>query len=106
MQINTPEQKEAIRKMMAKRRRELSYQSASFPKFTPGMTTANYLRLFAIGRPFVLPFGPRVLDKRLGWICDLSRFERPAPMLDPGIPEVTEETVTESTDASPYFEGV
>lgn len=97
MTTHTPAQKEAIRKMMANRRRELAYQSTSFPKFTPGMTTANYLQLFGIGRPHMLPFGPRVLDKRLGWVCDLSHLNRPAPMLDPDIPEVIEESIPEES---------
>jgi len=93
MRTNTPAQKDAIRKMMANRRRELSYESTSYPKFTPGMTTATYLQLFAINRPHRLPYGPKVYDKSHGYREDLSQWNRPAPMLDPDTPEVITESL-------------
>lgn len=88
MRTNTPEQKEAIRKLMANRRRELAYQSTSFPKFKPGMTTSEYLQLFGISRPQMLQFGPLVYHESHGLRVDLSKYNRPAPMLDPNEPEV------------------
>jgi len=48
-----------------------------FPKFEPGMTTADYLREYAAlnGHVHLLPAG-------------FDHADRPAPMLDPSYPEV------------------
>lgn len=78
--MSPAEQKAAIRKLMANRRREImDTSSGSYPKFKPGMTTADYIRLFSIGRPNVLPFGPVTYHPNHGKRVDLSAFERPAP---------------------------
>lgn len=51
-----------------------------FPKFTPGMPTADYLREYSILNSHVhmLPAG-------------FDHADRPAPMLDPSYPEVVAE---------------
>jgi hypothetical protein len=54
------------------------------PRFTPGMTTANYIRLFSIGRG-VLPI-------------DMAKLERSAPYLLPREDEVVVETVDDLED--------
>lgn len=62
---------------------------SDFPKFKPGMTTENYLQLFAICTPNMLPFGPLKYHKSRGHTVDLSAFDRPAPFYVG--PEVIEE---------------
>lgn len=89
---HTPAERTAIAKMMAARRAQLRYESASFPKFEPGMTTEAYLRLFNITRPHMLQYGPKVYHPTHGYVLDLSRWARPAPMLDG--PEVIDESET------------
>lgn len=68
-----------IKAYMTKRKRELSTVKRSFPKFTPGMTTALYIRSYqTFNGPAtaVLPY-------------DLELYNRPAPKLSG--PEVIEE---------------
>ncbi len=75
-----------IANMKARDRRRLSqvHTDGEFPKWKPGMTTAEYIQRFGIHcRGTLLDFGPRVLDKRLGWKNDLSHLDRPAPYLTP-----------------------
>ena len=52
-----------------------------FPAFEPGMSTGEYLRQYAVLNAHVhlLP------------VSDAFDHDRPAPMLDPSIPEVVEE---------------
>jgi hypothetical protein len=76
-------QSKAIARMTARRRKELSSVDGSFPKFKPGMTTAEYINLFSIRRN-ILPYA-------------LSGLTRPAPMLDDG-PEVITEYDENATD--------
>jgi hypothetical protein len=55
-----------------------------FPAFEPGMSTKEYLRRYAVLNAHVhlLP------------VSDAFDHDRPAPMLDPSIPEVLEEPET------------
>ena len=66
----TVAQAKAIRNMLLRDRARWKkpdlYTVRDFPKWKPGMTTADYVRLFSIGRSNALPF-------------DLSRLNRPAP---------------------------
>lgn len=59
----------AIKRIVATRKREISTVRSNFPKFRPGMSTAEYIRLFKIGAPNVLPI-------------DLAKYERPAPQIE------------------------
>ena len=67
-------QKDAIKRLMSSiRRNQTKDTGGGFPKFKPGMTTAEYINLFSIGRN-VLPY-------------PLHLLATPAPMLADG-PEV------------------
>ena len=68
-----------IKAYMSKRKRELNTVKRSFPKFTPGMSTARYIHAYqTVNGPAtaVLPY-------------DLELYNRPAPKLSG--PEVIEE---------------
>lgn len=47
----------AIKRLMARRKRELRTVQRSFPKFTPGMTTHAYVQLYYVGLPGGGPSG-------------------------------------------------
>ena len=68
-----------IKKMMAKRKRELATVKRSFPKFKPGDTVASYIAQYAVFNgpaTWVLPY-------------DLGAYDRPATV--PSGPDVIEE---------------
>ena len=52
-----------------------------YPVFTPGMSTAEYVKLYALQN-----------DRLQLAKVNYEHADRPAPMLDPTIPEVVEET--------------
>lgn len=64
MIVNTPEQTEAIRKLRARRARELKDCPMRFPAFEPGMLTTTYVRLFTIMSDQPLPIDMKRLGKR------------------------------------------
>jgi hypothetical protein len=68
-----------IKAFMAKRRRELATVKRSFPKYRPGMSTADYINAYAQANgpaTRVLPF-------------DVNKYAHPATV--PSGPEVIEE---------------
>ena len=69
-----------IKAYMAKRKRELATVRRSFPKFTPGMSTARYIGAYQTANGPATPVLP----------YDLDLYGRPAPMFSG--PEVIQET--------------
>lgn len=63
-----------MRESKARARKARTANFGTPPRFTPGMSTATYIKLFSIGRE-VLPI-------------DLAKLERPAPYFMPGEDEV------------------
>jgi hypothetical protein len=75
-----PEHVQTIREKMAKAVKAKYRAPApkySYPKFEPGMTTAAYLNLYAIGNP-----------NRIKVDYNCPNIDKPAPTLDPMRPEV------------------
>ena len=62
---------------------KLNSMSRFYPTFTPGMSTANYVARYA-----TLNAGLHLVK------VNYKHADRPAPMLDPSIPEVLEEPET------------
>ena len=60
---------------------KLNSMSRFYPTFTPGMSTTEYVKLYALQ------------NDRLHLVkVNYEHADRPAPMLDPSIPEVEETT--------------
>ena len=67
-------------------KREYDSSKRSYPAFEPGMTTADYITAYT-GLNAYLFVGAYSEDE----ILTYAHADRPAPMLDPSIPEVMEE---------------
>lgn len=76
-------QRECKARARARKARTANFGTA--PKFRPGMSTADYIAVFSIGRN-VLPF-------------DFARYQRPAPFLSPREDEVVVETESDEVFA-------
>ncbi len=83
MNIQSSEQTKAIRQFMAARRRMLTTIRRSYPNFTQGMTTANYIREFRRLNNGRTDF--QLLD------IALQNYETPAPVYAGSDPILFEE---------------
>ena len=74
------------RKLPAEKASNRKFDSSkrSYPVFTPGMTTSDYIRQYTGLNSYL--FGDSVVT--------YSHADRPAPMLDPSYPEMTMEPIT------------
>lgn len=71
-------------------KREHDSSKRSYPDFYPGMTTADYISAYNKLNAYLF-VGAYAEDK----ILTYTHADRPAPMLDPSIPEVVEESCHE-----------